>query len=191
MENREKGFTLIELSIALVIIGLIAGGILFGRSLIRASEFRSILSDLGRFEAAQMTFRNKYNCIAGDCKDADSFGIWNIGNGNGYVEHYSYNLESYQFWQHLASSELISGSYSGTGDSTPVLGENIPSSRILGVGYSLFTPAPVHLVWSPNQDTKGLPRSVYDTVYVVGRTGERLTYSGFISPIEAKALDIK
>ncbi len=81
------GFTLIEISIVLVIIGLIVGGILVGRDLIRLAELRADISAVNKFDAAANTFRLKYNCIPGDCANATQFlaGAYN-GNGNGAIE---------------------------------------------------------------------------------------------------------
>jgi prepilin-type N-terminal cleavage/methylation domain-containing protein len=81
------GFTLIELSIVLVIIGLLVGGILVGRDLIRAAELRADISAVDKFDAAVNTFRLKYNCVPGDCVNATQFleGAYN-GNGDGVIE---------------------------------------------------------------------------------------------------------
>ena len=97
------GFTLIELSIVLVIIGLIVGGVLVGQDLIRAAEVRSVLTDVERFNTAANTFIGKYGCLPGDCANATTF--WPVnpncsgwdgnptptegtcnGNGNGIIE---------------------------------------------------------------------------------------------------------
>ena len=59
------GFTLVELSIVLVIIGLIVGGILTGKDLIRAAELRSVQSDKEKIVTAINTFELKYNCLPG------------------------------------------------------------------------------------------------------------------------------
>jgi len=79
---RKNGFTLIELSIALVIIGLIIGGILAGKELIRTAELRNTLSKEQSFEQAIATFKLKYNCLPGDCARGTQF-FDNSENGNG------------------------------------------------------------------------------------------------------------
>ena len=74
--NRKGAFTLIELSIVLVIIGLLAAGVLTGKDLIKAAEIRATISDLEKFKTAVATFMLKYNCLPGDCQNAtDYFGI--------------------------------------------------------------------------------------------------------------------
>ena len=60
------GFTLIELSIVLVIIGLLAGGVLVGRDLIAAAALRSQITQIEKYNAAANTFRAKYGFLPGD-----------------------------------------------------------------------------------------------------------------------------
>ena len=199
MAKSSRGFTLIEISIVLVIIGLIIGGIMVGRSMIRSSEIKSIFTDLERFEAARMTFRSKYNCLPGDCSSAVSIGLGNNGDGNGCVNHVSAGNEVWLFWTHLGSAELLSGDYTGVngpgaGSADSVIELNVPSSKISGVGYSMASIAPTHSSFSPIYDALGLPRPITDTWYIIGRDNtstNSYTYGGFISPVEAKAFDVK
>lgn len=67
------GFTLIELSIVLVIIGLIVGGILAGNELVRAAKLRSLIKEVNQLTTAVNTFKGKYNCLPGDCARATQF----------------------------------------------------------------------------------------------------------------------
>jgi prepilin-type N-terminal cleavage/methylation domain-containing protein len=66
MNISKHGFTLIELSIVLVIIGLIVGGILVGRDLISAAAVRAQISQIERYHTAANTFRTKYAYLPGD-----------------------------------------------------------------------------------------------------------------------------
>lgn len=102
---RHNGFSLVELSIVLVILGLLTGGILAGQSLIRASELRSVGNDVGRFYTATQSFRDKYFALPGDmaiatqiwgtqdntpgtCKTTPSTTILTCnGDGNGQILH--------------------------------------------------------------------------------------------------------
>lgn len=86
------GFTLIELSLVLVIIGLLVGGVLAGKALIQQAEIRAAASQLQQMETAYNAFRLKYGCIMGDCPNATEFFGANYmsyactmpnGNGNG------------------------------------------------------------------------------------------------------------
>src|SRR5579884_85366 len=74
-QNVLTGFTLIELSIVLVIIGLIIAGILTGRDLIDAAAQRAQITQIERYNTAVRTFQNKYGYIPGDIPDpyASSF----------------------------------------------------------------------------------------------------------------------
>jgi prepilin-type N-terminal cleavage/methylation domain-containing protein len=92
------GFTLIEMSIVLVIIGLIVGGILVGQTLIKAAQIRGVIKEEVQFETAVNTFFGKYDCMPGDCANITTFlpaatgcgtlspsgGVCN-GNGDGLV----------------------------------------------------------------------------------------------------------
>ncbi len=121
------GFTLIELSIVLVIIGLIVGGILTGRDLIHAAEIRATISQIEKYNTAVNAFRDKYVCIPGDCANAVSLGLGQTGgpgdngDGNGIVYSNSamfnwggFLKETFNFWYHLQQAGMVSdGSFSG------------------------------------------------------------------------------
>jgi prepilin-type N-terminal cleavage/methylation domain-containing protein len=118
--GKNNAFTLIELSIVLVIIGLIVSGLLAGKELIRAAEIRATIKQLEQFDTAYGAFKSKYNCLPGDCAKADDFGFtdyrnrttgWNNGNGDGILSFtiISPNLiyEFYNAWQHLSQAQLV------------------------------------------------------------------------------------
>lgn len=137
-----KGFTLIELSIVLVIIGLIIGGVLVGRDLIRAAEIRTTFAQIESYKTAANTFKLKYNCMAGDCNEAVSLlpsgSTTSNGNGNFKVGQIWGTNEGLFFWQHLALAELIPGSYTGTATGAYVAGVNYPAAKLgggIGIGW--------------------------------------------------------
>ncbi len=118
MTNRQ-GFTLLEISIVLVIISLLIGGILAGEQLIRTARNRSVIKQIEQINTSILTFSIKYDCLPGDCDDATSFfnGVTN-GNGNGMIGGYANSeetgtVENWQIWTHLAAAGLIEGSYTG------------------------------------------------------------------------------
>lgn len=107
--QHQSGFTLIELSIVLVIIGLIVGGVLVGQDLILAAEMRSQVERVKKFEIAFNTFRLKYNCIPADCSSSklSIFGMSSGGgDGNGIIDA-SVENENYAT-VHLYESGLTS-----------------------------------------------------------------------------------
>lgn len=153
-QSTKLGFSLVELSIVLVILGLLVGGVLSGQALIRAAELRSVTTDVSRFGAALLTFRDKYFALPGDMNNATQF--WGTaagngsnaacgsfqsttkatcnGDGDGLIE-YTGGIQVYEdmrAWQHLANAGLIEGQYDGTYLSTgPQLrpGKNVPPSK--------------------------------------------------------------
>lgn len=74
-----RAFTLIEMSIVLVIIGLLVGGILGGQALIRASELRGLVSEYTLYTTAVSTFREKYDGLPGDLRNATKY--WGAATG--------------------------------------------------------------------------------------------------------------
>lgn len=104
------GFTLIELSIVLVIIGLIIGGILTGRDLIQASEVRATASDIEKLRTAIYTFKNKYNCLPGDCPNALVF-FPSAFNGDGNNNYLPWSVQGAVESQYAAYELFESGIY--------------------------------------------------------------------------------
>ena len=94
----QAGFTLIELSIVLVIIGLIAGGVLVGQDMIKAAEIRSQVAQIEGYDQAFNAFRVKYAALPGDMSNGVNFGLnaapatsgqssaTGRGNGNSLIE---------------------------------------------------------------------------------------------------------
>lgn len=83
----EAGFTLVELAIVLVIIGLIIGGVLVGQDLIKAAEIRATISQIESYNAAVNTFRGRFNGLPGDIRNVTDFfdtATWtDMVNGDG------------------------------------------------------------------------------------------------------------
>lgn len=152
-----SGFSLVELSIVLVILGLLAGGILAGQSLIHAAELRSVTVDVQRFTTASHAFRDRYFGVPGDFAKATDF--WGAsaapascfttagtgtqtcnGNGNGYIEWALAGGENYGFWKHLANAGLVEGNYTGIASSgAEVAGTNIARSKLPNTGFVAFS----------------------------------------------------
>lgn len=128
-QTKEAGFTLVELAIVLVIIGLIIGGVLVGQDLIKAAEIRSTTADIERYNAAANTFRNKYNGLPGDLRAsrAEQFGMTDRdgsaghGDGNGVMEGcdaavVNLGCETALFWVDLTEAQLIADAFTEADD---------------------------------------------------------------------------
>ena len=76
----KKGFTLVELSIVLVIIGLLIGGLLVGQSMIRTAKMGAFIRQIGQFDIAVSNFRTKYGYLPGDSPYHTA-----AGDGDGFV----------------------------------------------------------------------------------------------------------
>jgi prepilin-type N-terminal cleavage/methylation domain-containing protein len=132
--NKERGFTLVELSIVLVIIGLIVGGVVGGQALIASARMSKQVQQLQQFKIAYNAFQLQYDAMPGDFSEATDYwtaGVTSNGNGNGelnrtdgttYVHQSSYSGEFPLFFQHLSLAEVIPVEYDGSS----VLGEGAP-----------------------------------------------------------------
>lgn len=86
----KKGFTLVELSIAIVIVGLLIGGLLVGQSLVESARINKILSGNSQLKIMINQFYSKIKCLPGDCPSSKiGTGLnhsSNSGYGNGLIE---------------------------------------------------------------------------------------------------------
>jgi len=124
--KRQKGFTLIEIAIVLVIIGLLLGGVLKGQELINTARVRALNNSVDGITAAWFSFQDRYRAFPGDYLDARSTvnlpGPGGVvgptgGDGNGIV---TAGLESAQVWVHLEAAGYITGGYDGNIANTTV-----------------------------------------------------------------------
>lgn len=154
----QSGFTLIEMSIVLVIIGLIVGGILTGQDLIKAATLRSQLTQIERLNTDVRAFQNKYGGLPGDLlfTNASQFGFFTTGmtgavgkgDGNGLIQDWSGDTtpgteliygEPYVFWRHLSDASMVEGGF-GAG---LVSGGNVPSNQTISQVPSWLLPAKI------------------------------------------------
>ena len=118
MKTKQSGFTLVELAISMVIIGLLLAGILKGQELIGSGKVKNLGADFRAITTAYYAYQDKFRAIPGDDKAAVAHvgaGATEIGNGNGAIEGawdsvVSVTTESVLFWQHLRLAGLMPGS---------------------------------------------------------------------------------
>lgn len=119
--NRQKGgFTLVELALVLVIIGLLITGILKGEALIRNAKVKNLVNQKETLTAAFYTYYDRYNYYPGDAPNPAGNnlpvqGHNDNGNGNGQIDA----AEEWILFQDLTLAQIINGGYTGAANSCP------------------------------------------------------------------------
>ena len=123
MRSRQSGFTLVEIAIVLVIIGLLLGGVLKGQELINSAKIKNLINDLNGLSTAVYAYQDRYRALPGD--DAGAETRWTpqitaagtgLGNGNGALAG-AFNAapaagagpETVLFFKELRTAGLIAG----------------------------------------------------------------------------------
>ena len=125
---KRNGFTLVELSIVLVIIGLLIGGILIGQSLIESAKIGKVIREIQQYDIAIRGFDQKFRGLPGDHDQGGNYfgqvagnsclsGVETVGtcsgDGDGFVDINT--AEQFTVWEHLAIGGFLTGqSYTGT-----------------------------------------------------------------------------
>ncbi len=111
--NKQRGFTLIEIAIVLVIIGLLLGGVLKGQELINTARVRALNNTVDGITAAWFSFQDRYRAFPGDYLTAQSNvnlpGAPDGGDANGLVDT---DNERARVWVHLEAAGYLTGGYS-------------------------------------------------------------------------------
>lgn len=103
----KKGFSLVEIAIAVLVISLIATLSLKGKELIRTAKLRAVIEQVETYRIAANSFSEKYGAIPGDLQNARELINESLENGNGSGEILSKD-DAKRFWSHLSKSGLVS-----------------------------------------------------------------------------------
>ncbi len=189
----KRGFTLIELSIVLVIISLIVGGVIGGKSLINSARIQNAISDVEGLKVAINNFKLQYDAYPGDLIDAwDYFGSTCDANaercnGNGDFK-LTDTYEQNNGLRHLYLADLIP--FAATGNSTSggytALGENVMPAPFDGGAYTLGTAeaeADDGLNWYNS--------SVIGNIIIMGSIADQRVVGPALTPRQAESIDKK
>ncbi len=146
MKRGQSGFTLVEIAIVLVIIGLLIGGVLKGQEMITQGRIKNAIIDFSGVTAAYYAYIDRYKALPGD--DSQATSRWGAailptnayGNGDGVVTGNYYQTtpgsaasnETADFWLHLRAAGLVTGSTSLDSNGKVTLPVN-SSGSIIGV----------------------------------------------------------
>ena len=179
MKSQQSGFTLVEIAIVLVIIGLLLGGILKGQELINSAKVKNLANDFRVIPTYIYAYQDKFKALPGD--DAQvTVHVGATGTqgatppaGNGVINgNWNSNTntdESFLFWQHVRLANLAAGP-TDTADATYIPRNAV--GGVIGISSAIATPAP------------GL-------VQITGMTGTYQVCSAGILGKFAKQLDIQ
>jgi prepilin-type N-terminal cleavage/methylation domain-containing protein len=169
-QSRIQGFSLVELSIVIILLALLVGGIIATRSMIANSRLTGVITDIKKYSKAMDDFQEVYQALPGDISDPNSSPSSSTklafpdpadaaiypagGNGNGNIDTTSFanpritgtpnTTEALQFWLHLKLAKLIAGNFDGLSPYTLAVDAvkgGVPGSKIDGVGYNVRTDA--------------------------------------------------
>lgn len=115
MKNGKAGFTLVEIAIVMVIIGLLIGGVLKGQAMVQNAKVKRVVKQADEVRAAVMAFYDKYGVYPGDENLAPiPPGTDAEGDGDGTIE--AAGNEVFEVYRDLQLAGLISGNFNGTSD---------------------------------------------------------------------------
>ena len=196
-----KGFSLVELSVVLVIIGLLVGGILAGKSLIRSSKISGVAAQIQKFDSSVAAFKTEYKYLPGDAPlfGGDGNGVISVNEAQGRWAHI-FGCEVANFWNNLMPESYTNTYTCPNPSGTPILlnttGKNVPTSKL---GTNSFFAASSLANGSAFADLtnkrnyysiQANPRTAVDGYGNWSFTTTTATNSA-VKPAELQALDIK
>ena len=168
IRNQQSGFTLVEIAIVLVIIGLLLGGILKGQELINSAKAKSYAQDFRTIQTALYGFQDRYKALPGDFSGTrltnsiagatatTVTATENNGQINGAWDSTATADESCVFWQHLRLSGFLAGpTVVDCTAGSDYLQKNADGGRI-GISSTMLITAPTTMTGSFNICSSGI-----------------------------------
>lgn len=184
MQHR-TGFSLVEMSVVIIVIGLILAAVMQGRTVIEAAKVRTLVAETISYRTAIHSFYTKYAALPGDFTEAETYwgstGAQN-GDGNGKIsfKNSSGIYEGYQAWQHLSNEQMVPIPFTGTQTTAAAeLNIDVPKTK-WGGGYFF--------------DDGNIGNFSGENLLILGKplaSSTRLTLGGLFSPTAAYHLDEK
>lgn len=180
-EKGEKGFTLIELAIVMVIIGLLLGSILKGQSMIKDAKIQRIAADVKGIVAATYSYQDEYGYLPGDDPTNRSGSTrlnatdCTAGNGNGLFDT---NAEDTCFWQELIGAGFMNGDPTDHTEAT--VAKRTPFGGIYYIRYGTLNGKTGNYIYAPslpNSVIESLDEKYDDGKYNSGNIQSSVTYT--------------
>jgi prepilin-type N-terminal cleavage/methylation domain-containing protein len=190
--RNSKGFTLVELAIVLVIIGILLGAVLKGQELINNARLKRVYSQYREVYAAILTYQDRYGAMPGDDNTTGLATRWvpptyyTAGTGNGQINGgttasmftcaAATATETCAMWDHLRRAGIISGPLDGTNPRNPFGGT-------VGVAYVAIAGTPaITTNWVGMSNVPGNLAQTIDTQYDDGNalTGDIRALAAYV-----------
>jgi hypothetical protein len=132
-----SGFTLLEIAIVLLVVGLLFVGVMRGQELLTAARVRGVIQEQAGFRTAFFGFQDRYQAIPGDYPNASgtlagvsvACGVaGSPGNGNGNRQVQAQDGEHILVWDHLSKANYLNGRFTCEGNDT-VNANTVPRNR--------------------------------------------------------------